>query len=301
MKGIILAGGKGSRLYPLTKVVSKQLQPVYDKPMIYYPLSMLMLGGIKEILLITNPWDLESFRTLLGNGSQFGISIQYKVQEKPNGLPEAFILGEEFIGTDDVTLILGDNLFYGDIRFFRKAITGQIVKNDGFKGRIFAYNVSNPESYGVVEFDKVSKKVKSIEEKPKAPKSNYAIPGLYIFDSSAVKKAKAIKPSVRGETEIVELIKMYLEKNELGVEVITRGVAWLDTGSPKHLLEASEFIGAIEERQGLKVACLEEIALRMNFVSKEKMLAHLDEMPTSEYKNYILKLLESFDEIVTIN
>jgi glucose-1-phosphate thymidylyltransferase len=291
MKGIILAGGKGSRLYPLTKVVSKQLQPVYDKPMIYYPLSILMLGGIRDILIITNPHDLDAFKTLLGDGSQFGVNIKFKTQDKPNGLPEAFVIGAEFIGNDDVTLILGDNLFYGDIRFFRKALIDHTEKKDNYRGRVFAYNVANPEDYGVVEFDKSSGAVKSIEEKPKKPKSNYAIPGLYIFDSTVVRRAKMLSPSQRGETEIVDLIKTYMTDNQLGVEVITRGVAWLDTGSPRSLLEAGEFIGAIEARQGLKVACLEEVALRMNFVTADSLRHNVEKLPSSEYRNYIEKLL----------
>ncbi len=291
MKGIILAGGKGSRLYPLTKVVSKQLQPVYDKPMIYYPLSILMLGGIRDILIITNPHDLDAFKTLLGDGSQFGVNIKFKTQDKPNGLPEAFVIGAEFIENDDVTLILGDNLFYGDIRFFRKALTDHMDRKDNYRGRVFAYNVANPEDYGVVEFDKTSGAVKSIEEKPKKPKSNYAIPGLYIFDSTVVRRAKMLSPSQRGETEIVDLIKTYMTDNQLGVEVITRGVAWLDTGSPRSLLEAGEFIGAIEARQGLKVACLEEVALRMNFVTADSLRHNVEKLPSSEYRNYIEKLL----------
>ena len=291
MKGIILAGGKGTRLYPLTKVVSKQLQPVYDKPMIYYPLSILMLGGIKDILLITNPSDLEVFRTLLGDGSQFGIKIQYKGQENPNGLPEAFIIGEDFIGNDNVTLILGDNLFYGDIRFFRNSIKAQSDRSDSFLGRVFGYNVADPSSYGVVEFDKDTGKVKSIEEKPIKPKSNYAIPGLYIFDSTVSARAKKLSPSIRGETEIVDLIKSYLVEDRLGVEIITRGVAWLDTGSPKSLLEAGEFIGAIEARQGLKVACLEEIAMRMGYVSIEDIKILLKTIPKSAYLDYLEKIV----------
>lgn len=293
MKGIILAGGKGSRLYPLTKVVSKQLQPVYDKPMIYYPLSILMLGGINEILIITNPWDREAFEELLGNGERFGLKISFKIQERPDGLPEAFKLGEDFIGNDHVTLILGDNLFYGDINFFRKAIAAQVDGTDQYRGRVFAYNVANPSSYGVVEFDRNTLQVKSIEEKPSVPKSTFAIPGLYIFDSSVVEKAKMLKPSGRGETEIVDLIKMYLNQEKLGVQFITRGVAWLDTGSPKSLLEASEFIGAIEARQGLKVACLEEVAFRMGFITKDKLQRVTEEMPSSEYKTYLQKLIET--------
>jgi len=252
-----------------------------------------MLGGIRDILIITNPCDEESFKNLLGDGSQFGIKLSYKIQEKPNGLPEAFILGEDFIGNDNVTLILGDNLFYGDIRFFRNAISSQVEKKDGFKGRVFAYNVADPSSYGVVEFDKVTWKVKSIEEKPQNPKSNYAIPGLYVFDASVVNRAKSLKPSSRGETEIVDVIKSYLNQGSLGVEVITRGVAWLDTGSPRSLLEASEFIGAIEARQGLKVACLEEIALRMGFVSQKSIYNYLHSIPECDYKFYVKKILSS--------
>lgn len=281
MKGIILAGGSGTRLYPITKIITKQLQPIYDKPMIFYPLSLLMLGGIKDILIITTPHDRIHFENLMSDGSQWGIRIQYKIQEHPNGLPDAFILGEEFIGNDEVTLILGDNLFYGEINFFKNALDS---KN---KARAFAYPVSDPERYGVIEFEAKSKKVLSLEEKPKNPKSKYAIPGLYIFDSSVCKKAKEIKPSARGETEIVELLKMYMNEGELRAEVISRGVAWLDTGTPKALLEASAYIAAIEERQGLKVACPEEIALRMNFISKDKYKATVENLPNCAYKKYL--------------
>lgn len=287
MKGIILAGGSGTRLYPLTKVMTKQLQPVYDKPMIYYPLSLLMLGGIKDVLLITTPHDQIHFKNLLGDGSHLGINLQYIIQHEPKGLPEAFILGEEFIGNDDVTLILGDNLFYGDIRFFRDALIKQAEKKDNIQARVFAYSVADPGSYGVVEFDKANLKVKSIEEKPILPKSNYAIPGLYIFDASVIEKAKTVKPSARGETEIVEVIRCFLEAGQLGVEIITRGVAWLDTGTPKALLEASEFIGAIEQRQGLKVACLEEVAFRMGFIDSEKLNSVIKILPNCEYKRYL--------------
>jgi glucose-1-phosphate thymidylyltransferase len=291
MKGIILAGGKGTRLYPLTKVVSKQLQPIYDKPMIYYPLSILMLGGIKDILIIVNPHDLTHFQSLLSDGSQYGINIQYKTQDKPTGLPEAFVIGEDFIGNDDVTLILGDNLFYGDIRFFREAIKNQIDNKDGFKSRVFAYNVANPTEYGVIEFDKKSGSVKSIEEKPLHPKSSFAITGLYIFDKTVVERSKKLSPSRRGETEIVDLIKSYFDEHSLGVEMITRGVAWLDTGSPKALLEASEFIGAIEARQGLKVACLEEVALRMGYLSLKEFEKKISLIPDCIYKTYLDKIL----------
>jgi len=285
MKGIILAGGAGSRLYPLTSVITKQLQPIYDKPMIYYPLSFLMLGGMKEILLITTKHDLPHFEKLLGDGERLGISIKYKVQEAPNGLPEAFILGEEFLAGDDACLILGDNLFYGDFDFFRSALKN--FKKDS--ATVFAYSVSDPKAYGVVEFEKNSKKVISIEEKPEIPKSNFAIPGLYLFDRSVCEKSKALKKSPRGELEIVDLIKSYLPNN-LNVEIIPRGIAWLDTGTPRSLLEASAFIGAIEERQGLKVACLEEVALRMGFISKEKYLNVINELPKSPYRAYLEKI-----------
>lgn len=296
MKGIILAGGSGTRLYPMTKVMTKQLQPVYDKPMIYYPLSFLMLGGIKDILLITTPHDLPHFEALLGDGSQFGISLTYKIQDKPNGLPQAFILGEEFIAGEDVCLILGDNLFYGDIRFFKSAIAAHKEKSDGITGRVFAYSVADPRAYGVVEFDKKTKLVKSIEEKPLEPKSNYAIPGLYIFDSTAADRARALTPSPRGETEIVDLILSYKKEEKLGVEIITRGVAWLDTGTPRSLLEASSYIGAIEERQGLKVACLEEVAFRMGFIDVMGLEKCIGQLPRSIYRNYLEKFLKEIAE-----
>lgn len=292
MKGIILAGGSGTRLYPMTKVMTKQLQSVYDKPMIYYPLSFLMLGGIKDILMITTPHDLPHFKNLLGDGSQLGIKLTYKIQEKPNGLPEAFVLGEEFINGDDVCLILGDNLFYGDIKFFRNALADHAAKKDGITGRVFAYSVADPRSYGVVEFDKKTKLIKSIEEKPTDPKSNYAIPGLYILDSSATSRAKNLKSSKRGETEIVDLILSYKNENALGVEIITRGVAWLDTGTPKSLLEASSYIGAIEERQGQKVACLEEVAYRMGFIDLNGLHKTIESLPKSPYRNYLEKFLK---------
>lgn len=290
MKGIILAGGSGSRLYPMTRVMTKQLQPVYDKPMIYYPLSILMLGGIKDILLITTPHDKFLFEQLLGDGSRFGIKLSYKIQEKPNGLPEAFVLGEEFIGQDSICLILGDNLFYGDLDFFRKAIKAQEAQENGFTGRVFAYHIADPRSYGVVEFDKLTKKVKSIEEKPEKPKSNYAIPGLYLFDKTVAARAKALKPSARGETEIVDLILSYHNEAKLGVEMMYRGLAWLDTGTPRSLLDAAAFIGAIEERQGMKVACLEEVAYRMKFIELEQLQKIIRELPVSSYRSYLEKL-----------
>jgi glucose-1-phosphate thymidylyltransferase len=295
MKGIILAGGSGTRLYPLTKITSKQLIPIYDKPMIYYPLSLLMLGGIKDILIITTPTDQPSFKALLGDGSHLGIKLQFQIQLEPKGLPEAFILGENFIGNDDVVLILGDNLFYGDISFYRQAIKNQIEKKENCHARVFAYSVADPKAYGVVEFDNKTKIVKSIEEKPEFPKSSFAIPGLYLFDNTVAKRAKSLLPSKRGELEIVDLMKSYLNENTLGVQIINRGVAWLDTGTPKALLEASEFIGAIEERQGLKVACLEEVALRMNFVSVDQMKKHVDEMKKSSYKDYLIKIINELD------
>lgn len=295
MKGIILAGGSGTRLYPMTKVITKQLQPVYDKPMIYYPLSFLMLGGIKDILLITTPHDLPHFQELLGDGSQYGIKLSYKIQDKPNGLPQAFVLGEDFINGEDVCLILGDNLFYGDIKFFKNALAAHKQKTDGISARVFAYSVADPRSYGVVEFDKKTKIVKSIEEKPADPKSNYAIPGLYIFDSKVASRSKSLKPSPRGETEIVDLILSYKQENALGVEIITRGVAWLDTGTPRSLLEASSYIGAIEERQGLKVACLEEVAYRMGFINQDGLKNCITNLPKSIYRTYLEKFMK--DEV----
>lgn len=291
MKGIILAGGSGSRLYPMTRVMTKQLQSVYDKPMIYYPLSILMLGGIKDILLITTPDDQASFQKLLGDGSQLGIKLTYKIQEKPNGLPEAFILGEEFIGDDSVCLILGDNLFYGDLEFFRRTIKEQETLKDDYHGRIFAYYVADPSAYGVVEFDKVTMKIKSIEEKPKEAKSNYAIPGLYLFDNSVIRRAKSLKPSPRGETEIVDLIRSYYNDGKLGIQMMYRGLAWLDTGTPRNLLDASAFIGAIEERQGMKVACLEEVAYRMNFINLEQLKKITSELPKCSYRTYLEKII----------
>ncbi|MFT6069458.1 MAG: glucose-1-phosphate thymidylyltransferase [Bacteriovoracaceae bacterium] len=291
MKGIILAGGAGSRLYPMTQVFTKQLQPIYDKPMIYYPLSLLMLGGIKDVLIISTPTDIPAFEALLGDGSRYGIQISYKIQENPSGIPEAFILGEDFMGAEeDVALILGDNLFYGDFDFFRKAFKNQIDRIDGKEARIFAYSVSDPERYGVVEFCKKTSEIKSIEEKPIKPKSSYAIPGLYFFPRSVINKTKNLKPSKRGETEITDLINSYWNEGVLGVERINRGVAWLDTGTPKSLLDASSFIGAIEERQGLKVACLEEIALRMNYLSYEEFEEIVSKIPNSTYKIYLEKI-----------
>lgn len=286
MKGIILAGGAGTRLYPITKVYSKQLTVIYDKPLIYYPLSILMLGGIKEVLIISNVETIPLYKTLFGDGSQLGMNIEYKVQPAPNGIAEAFILGEEFIGDDDVTLILGDNIFYGNLSFFYNALNKM---EEG--GYIFAYQVSDPQRYGIVEFDKATGKALSLEEKPKVPKSNYAIPGLYIYDNKVIEISKNLEPSGRGELEITDVNKAYLEKEELQVEIIGRGIAWLDTGTPRALLEASNFFGVIEERQGLKVGCIEEIAYTKKFIDKEGYKALLNSIPKSHYKEYLEKLL----------
>lgn len=290
MKGIILAGGSGTRLYPMTKIISKQLQPIYDKPMIFYPLSMLMLSGIKDILIISTPNDLPLFEQLLGSGDEFGITIKYKIQEAPRGLSEAFIIGEDFIANDHVCMILGDNLFHGDINFFKEAVKKQQQGSDHFRARVFAYHVEDPRRYGVVEFDRKTGVVLSIEEKPEVPKSNYALPGLYIFDRTVSEKAKNQKPSARGELEIVDLMKAYLKNNELGVQTVGRGATWFDTGTPDSLLEASNMISAVEKNQGLKVACLHEIAARMEFVSLEKLAQVTETLPNSPYKNYLIRV-----------
>ncbi|OFZ16548.1 MAG: glucose-1-phosphate thymidylyltransferase [Bdellovibrionales bacterium GWA2_49_15] len=294
MKGIILAGGAGNRLYPLTQITTKQLQPVYDKPMIYYPLALLMLSGIKDILLITTEKDQPSFKNLLGDGTRFGVSLHYATQAAPKGISEAFIIGEKFIGSEDVALVLGDNLFYGSFEVFRNAVKAQQAKAKGINARVFAYAVKDPERYGVVEFDKATMKVLSIEEKPTQPKSNYAIPGFYLFDKSVVARALKQQPSARGELEITDLIKTYLTDGMLGVEIINRGMAWFDTGTPQSLLEASSFIGAIEQRQGMKVACLEEIALRMNFLTPQEFNKIVEQTPKSSYKEYLQQVLREF-------
>ncbi len=290
-KGIILAGGSGTRLYPLTAVASKQLQVIYDKPMIYYPIATLMLSGIREILIITTPHDIDSFRKLLGNGKQWGIDINYAIQPEPKGIAQAFIIGEEFIGNSQVCLILGDNLFYGKLDFLRNAILNNIG------GTVFGYAVTNPSDYGVVEFG-ANRKVISIEEKPINPKSKYAIPGVYVFNNKAAEIAKTIRPGKRGELEITDMQKAYLDTGELNVEIIGRGIAWLDTGTPESLLEASTFIHAIEKRQGNKIACLEEIALFSSFLNIEEYKLSIDKLPNSSYKDYCIKIMKEYaDEI----
>ncbi len=287
MKGIILAGGAGTRLHPLTNVASKQLLPVYDKPMIYYPLSTLMLLNIREILIISTPEDVPRFEKIFGDGAHFGLDISYKVQPEPKGIAQAFILGEEFIGDDNVTLILGDNLFYGHgyldyIKSKLDTLTGAII---------FGYWVKDPERYGVVEFDSEGK-VLSIEEKPSEPKTNYAVPGLYIYDNQVVDISKNLNPSKRGELEITHVNQVYLQHHQLHVEVLGRGVAWLDTGTHKSLLEAGTFIETIETRQGLKVGCLEEIALFQKFISKDEFIALTQQYPKNEYRSYLEDLLK---------
>ncbi len=285
MKGIILAGGSGTRLYPVTLPVSKQLLPVYDKPMIYYPLSVLMLANIRDILIITTPQDSDSFKKLLGDGSQFGISLSYTVQEKPNGLAEAFIIGEDFIDDDSVCLILGDNIFYGQGLVEKLQAAAQ--RTD--KATVFGYYVKNPERYGVAEFDK-DMNVISLEEKPKHPKSNYAVTGLYFYDNDVIDIAKNITPSARGELEITDVNKTYLARNKLKLEVLGRGYAWLDTGTYESLLEAGTFVEVIERRQGLKIACLEEIAYGMGFINLEQLLKQAEKFKNSQYGQYLLEL-----------
>lgn len=289
MKGIVLAGGAGTRLHPSTIAISKQLLPIYDKPMIYHPISVLMLAGIRDILIISTPQDLPNFKKLLKDGSQFGVNFSYVEQPSPDGLAQAFILGAEFIGSDDVALVLGDNIFYGP------GFSGALkrVVNSTAKGgaTVFAYQVKDPQRFGVVEFDEKFRAI-SIEEKPKDPKSNYAVTGLYFYDNKVVDYAKSLKPSARGELEITDLNNIYLKNDELKVEVLGRGFAWLDTGTHHSLLQASQYVHTIEENQGIKIACLEEVAYRMGFVTKEELSSYISQFKNNEYYNYIAKVIE---------
>ncbi len=290
MKGIVLAGGSGTRLYPLTMIISKQLLPVYDKPMIYYPLSTLMLAGIKDILIISTPQDLPNFEKLLGDGSAFGLNLSYKVQPSPDGLAQAFILGEEFIGNDCCAMVLGDNIFYG--RDFAKTLK-EAVKNAeaNHRASVFGYYVEDPERFGVVEFDK-SGEVISIEEKPRCPKSNYAITGLYFYDNSVVEYAKSLKPSARGELEITDLNSIFLEKGRLDVQILGRGFAWLDTGTMDSLMEAGQFVQMVERRQGVKISAIEEIAYNNGWISKDKLLESAHRYGKSTYGKHLMNVVE---------
>ena len=287
MKGIVLAGGSGTRLFPSTMVVSKQLLPVYDKPMIYYPISVLMLAGIREILIISTPHDLPNFEKLLGDGSQFGVKFSYKVQPSPDGLAQAFILGEEFIGQDSVALVLGDNIFSG--QSFSQMLHKAVKSADEGFATVFGYMVKDPERFGVVEFDDKGKAL-SIEEKPQKPKSNYAVTGLYFYDNKVVNYAKNLKPSARGELEITDLNRIYLEKSKLNVELFGRGFAWLDTGTHRSLMQAGQYIQTIEENQGIKIACLEEIAWRMGYLTKDEIIKNSEKYKNNEYFSYVREL-----------
>ncbi len=287
MKGIVLAGGSGTRLYPTTMATSKQLLPVYDKPMIYYPISVLMLAGIREILIISTPQDLPDFKKLLGTGEQFGVKFSYKEQPSPDGLAQAFVLGEDFIGDDSVALVLGDNIFYG--AGFSGILKEAVKRAEDGIATIFGYYVKDPERFGVVEFDENGKAL-NIEEKPAKPKSNYAVTGLYFYDNKVAEYAKTLKPSSRGELEITDLNKMYLNNEKLHTEIFGRGFAWLDTGTHKSLMQAGQYVQTIEENQGIKIACLEEVAYRMGFVSKEKIISNAKKYNQNEYYNYITNL-----------
>ena len=287
MKGIILAGGSGTRLYPLTKSISKQIMPIYDKPMIYYPLSVLMLANIREILIISTERDLPVFRELLGDGSDFGVRLEYKVQEKPNGLAEAFLIGEEFVGDDNVALILGDNIFFGSGFSGLLEEAGKITEG----AVIFGYPVKDPTSYGVVEFDQNGKAI-ALEEKPKVPKSNFAIPGLYFYDNTVVEKAKNVKPSSRGELEITTINEMYLNEKNLNVKILGRGIAWLDTGTHEALLEAANFVEAIQKRQGFYIACIEEIAYKKGWIDNKKIEELAETLQKTEYGKYLKELIK---------
>lgn len=289
MKGIILAGGAGSRLYPLTRIVCKQLLPVYDKPMICYPLSILMLGGIRQICIVSTPKDLSLFKGFLGSGEELGLEFSYVVQEKAEGIAQAFMLTEGFIGEDSATLILGDNVFYGDY-FYNEDGFARTVREFGDGGLIFGYYVSNPQDFGVLEFDQHARVI-SIEEKPKAPKSNYAVPGLYVYDRQVIGICKRLKPSARGEYEITDVNRAYLERGQLKVQRLGRGIAWLDTGTPSSLQEANAFIEAVERRQGLKIACLEEIAYRQGFVDQAGFQALIAKLPKCDYRQYLERAL----------
>lgn len=294
MKGIILAGGSGTRLYPITRSISKQIIPIYDKPMIYYPLSVLMLAGIRDILIISTPKDIQLYKDLFGDGSQLGLNIVYEIQPSPDGLAQAFIIGEKFIGNDNVCMVLGDNIFYG--YGFSGMLMNSYKLKDG--AEVFGYYVKDPERYGVAEFDKTGK-VLSLEEKPKNPKSNYAVTGLYFYSNDVVEKAKNLKPSARGELEITDLNRLYLNENRLKVNLLGRGMAWLDTGTHESMLEASNYIATIEHRQGLKIACIEEIAYKKGFINKEQLLALAEPLKKNQYGEYLIHVAN--EEVLTVN